>query len=338
MACTDQKLRGLLRERRGVRPKFHLDCVRGQAELVKFAAHLGGLVPGQSVRSKRMSSGQPTLYGQSLRRRFRTSAQQISVMAVVAVFSLSCQFMEARSQSADQIQINDLGQGTDFAPVIPDSPSRLSELIIHGQWSQAAELAQDLARREPNDPVISYYLGLTLMHFQDPIGAIRALRTSERFGMDAAYLHQVLGLAYYNVHQFILFQEQMKKATALAPADYKPYYYIGLYLESVSNDFTGALGYFTKARALNPEHTASWYYEGYCLEMSGKLTEARRAYESAIKLREKTQERFSLPYQGMARLRGDEVPAQALEFARKAVEIEPNLDSNHVVVAKICER
>ena len=60
----------------------------------------------------------------------------------------------ARSQSADQIQINDLGRGTDFAPVIPDSPSRLSELIIHGQWSEAAELAQDLARRESNDPVI----------------------------------------------------------------------------------------------------------------------------------------------------------------------------------------
>jgi len=176
------------------------------------------------------------------------------------------------------------------------------------------------------------------VNLQDPVGAIQALRAAERLGLDIPYLHQALGIAYYNVHQFILFQQQMEKSMALAPEDYKPYYYTGHYFESVRNDFLGALKYFENARRLNPEHTESWYYEGYCLEAVGRHTEARKAYETAVQLVEKKHESFSLPYQGIASLLAGSAPTQALEFARKAVELEPNLDSNHVMMAKVCER
>jgi Tfp pilus assembly protein PilF len=61
-------------------------------------------------------------------------------------------------------------------------------------------------------------------------------------------------------------------------------------------------------------------------------------YETAIKLVERKHERFSLPYQGIARLLADETPEQALEFARKAIELEPSLDLNHVIMAKVYDR
>jgi tetratricopeptide (TPR) repeat protein len=276
--------------------------------------------------------------GEGVRRKLTITLLQIIVMAVAVVSPWSHQLVEARGQSTPQIQIYDVGPGTNPPPAATSSASRLSELVTKEQWSEAAKLAQELARQEPNDPVVSYYLGLTLVHFHDPIGAIRALRTAERLGMDTAYFHQVLGIAYYNVHQFILFQQQMEKSIALAPADYKPYYYVGRYLESVRNDFPGALQYFAKATGLKPEHTESWYYEGYCLEVSGRHTEARSAYETAIKSIEKRHERFSLPYQGIARVLADKAPAQALEFACKAIELEPDLDSNHVIMAKVYER
>ena len=285
-----------------------------------------------------MNRGNREACGEVPRRSFTTTLLQIAVMAVAVVSPWSHRLKGATGQGRPQIQIDDAGPGTTPPPATPGSLSRLSALVTHEQWSEAAKLAQDLTRQDPNDPAVSYYLGLTRVHFHDPIGAIRALRTAERLGMDTASFHQVLGIAYYNVHQFILFQEQMEKATALAPADYKPYFYVGQYLESVRNDFPGALRYFAKSRGLNPEHTESWYYEGYCLEMIGRLAEAQNTYETAVQSIEKRHERFSLPYQGIARLLAGEAPVQALEFARKAVDLEPNLDSNHVIMAKVYEK
>jgi Flp pilus assembly protein TadD len=268
---------------------------------------------------------------------FRSLGQSFPRMVVmIAALCLHPPLM-ASGQTTPQIQINDAAPDESI-PTETIAAKRLSDLVNNRNWSEAESLAQALVRQEPNDPAVHYYLGLILVHFDDPVGAIRALRVAEHMGMDTAYFHQVLGIAYYNVHQFVLFEQQMDKSIALAPADYKPYFYRGRYLESVRNDFPAALEDFARASLLNPAHAESWYYQGYCLESSGRRQEARVAYEAAIKSVEETHQQFSLPDQGIARLLTDEAPGQALEFARKAVELEPEVDSNHLVMAKIYER
>src|SRR5207302_7002682 len=72
-------------------------------------------------------------------------------------------------------------------------------------------------------------------------------------------------------------------------------------------------------------------------EMMDLRSEARAVFQKAIALVEKNHETFSLPYQGMARLLLDSEPGQALVFARKAVELEPDLDSNHAILARVYE-
>jgi Tfp pilus assembly protein PilF len=74
------------------------------------------------------------------------------------------------------------------------------------------------------------------------------------------------------------------------------------------------------------------------LKELGRQTDAQNAFETAIKLEEGRGERFSLPYQGMAQSLLETDPNQALEFARKAIELEPNLESNHLAMAKVYER
>jgi tetratricopeptide (TPR) repeat protein len=122
------------------------------------------------------------------------------------------------------------------------------------------------------------------------------------------------------------------------PLNYEPLYSLGRYYESTRNDFAGALDFFDKAIQLEPHHSKSVYYQGYCLEMLGRRDEARGTYEKAIEVVEKNRETFSLPYQGMARLLLDLDAGRALHFARKAVELEPNLDSNHSELARVYER
>ena len=246
--------------------------------------------------------------------------------------------MRGESQDTRQAQSLDLSPEKSPSSIPSDSSRRLSELIAKERWSDAAQMGRELILQGNRNPAIYYYLGLAMVRLHDPVAAIHNLRDAERLGMDTGYLHQALAIAYYNVHQFILFELQLDKAISLDPSDYKPYFYRGRFLESIRTDFAGALKYFEKARTLNPDHTESWYYEGYCFETTGRRSEARSRYETAVRLVERQHEKFSLPYQGIARLLVDESPSEALEFARKAADLEPALDANHVLLGKIYEK
>lgn len=133
-----------------------------------------------------------TACGNSPHRRITIAGVQIVVIVAAVVSLWPRPRIEATGQSTPQIQLYDVGPGSNPPPAATGPASRLFEMVSRQQWTEAGKLAQELATQEPNDPAISYYLGLTRLHFQDPIGAIPALRTAERLGMDSAYFHQVL--------------------------------------------------------------------------------------------------------------------------------------------------
>ena len=219
-----------------------------------------------------------------------------------------------------------------------DPMKRLEEFVQQQQWEQAARLTEELVQENSDNPVLHYWVGVVRWQQGDRIAAVQALRLAEQLGLDTAVLHKTLGMVYYRMHQFILFKRQMEQATALDPEDHQPHYHLGRYFESVRNDFQRALEFFEKATELNPDHTESVYYKGYCLEILERKGEALRSYEAAVHLSENNRERFSWPYQGMARLLLDKNIEQALGWARKAVELQPELDANHLVLAKIYGR
>jgi tetratricopeptide (TPR) repeat protein len=223
------------------------------------------------------------------------------------------------------------------APSAVDQKRVLGELMRQARWAEAAPAAQALAQTYPHDPNWAYWLGVARWRLEDPIGAIQALREAETRGMDTPPFHKMLGFAYYSINQFILFEMQMEKASKLDPLDFEPIYSLGRYRESVLNDYSGALKFFERATQLKPDHSKSVYYKGHCQEMLDMWAEALGTFQSAIVLVEKNRESFSLPYQGMARLLRESKTAQALVFAQKAVELEPNLDSNHSTLARVYE-
>jgi tetratricopeptide (TPR) repeat protein len=230
-------------------------------------------------------------------------------------------------------------------PATPDSPGTLihptlsiSELARANRWKEVAALADENHRKLPNDPTAFYWLGISRLKLHEPVGSVQAFRGAEKLGLDTALLHEGLALAYYDLNQFVLFEEQMKKAAALDPKDSTPYFYLGLYRWTVRADAPGALEFFDKALQLHPDDWKSLYQAGNCLEHVGKLAEARDSYTKAISLVEKNGDPFGWPYQGMARLLLDDKPEAALDFAQKAVRLQPVEYSNHVILAKVYER
>lgn len=214
----------------------------------------------------------------------------------------------------------------------------IPELVRQKRWKEVTELARRLSLKNPEDPTMLYWLGIARYQLQDPVGAVQALRTSEKLGLNTAVLHEGLGLAYYQLNQFFLFEQQMQKASNLEPQNPRPIYALGLYHVTIRSDFAGALEFFDKATQLQPDDPKSLYQKGHCLEQMGRQGEARECYARAIGLVEKRTEHFGWPFQGMARLVIEENPQKALDCAKKAVEVEPQEYSHHLILAKVYER
>jgi len=219
-----------------------------------------------------------------------------------------------------------------------NSETGILELVRQKRWKEVAELAQEVSLKNPDDPSHFYWLGIARLQLHDPVRAVQALRSAEKLGLNTALFHEGLGLAYYELNQYLLFEQQMERASELDPRDSRPLYYLGLYHVTIKSDVAIALNYFDRALRLRPDDAKSIYQKGNCLEKMGRPKEARESYTVAISLVEKGGEPLGWPFQGMARLLLEEDPREALHFAKKAVEVEPNEYSNHLLLAKVHER
>ncbi len=214
----------------------------------------------------------------------------------------------------------------------------LLSLVRQKRWKEVVRRAEAVRGESPEDAQAAYWLGIAHLQLHEPIDAVVALRGAEKLGLNSALFHEGLGLAYYDLNQYVLFEQQMEKASQLDALDSKPYYYLGLYRLTIRSDVARALQLFQTATQLKHDDWKSLYQEGYCLEQLGKLDEARARYVSAIALVEKTGDHFGWPFQGMARLLMNDNPQTALGFATKAVTLEPNEPSNHLVLSNVYQR
>jgi tetratricopeptide (TPR) repeat protein len=215
---------------------------------------------------------------------------------------------------------------------------QIDPLVRGKRWKDLVALTAALRAKDPNNANLLYWSGIAHLQLHEPVAAVQALRSAEKAGLNSALSHEGLGLAYYDLNQFTLFEEQMKKAAGLDPRDARPDYYLGLYRWTIRSDVTGALAFFEKAIALQPEDWKSLYQAGNCEEQLGKPAAARARYTQAIRLLDHNGARFGWPYQGMARLLLEEDTQAALGFAQKAVNLEPEEASNHFVLASVYQQ
>jgi Flp pilus assembly protein TadD len=218
------------------------------------------------------------------------------------------------------------------------SISLIEDLVRQKRWPEVAALAQTMTQAVPDSTTPFYWLGTARLQLHDSIGAVQALRSAQKRGLDNPLLHEELGLAYYDLNQFVLFEQEMEKAAQSDPKDFRPKYYLGLYHLTVRSDINGALAFLDQATQLKPDDWKSLYEEGNCFEKLGRSAEARQYYLRSITSVEGSGQPFGWPFQGMARLLLENDPHQALTFAQKAVEAEPNEYSNHLILAKVYQR
>ena len=224
-------------------------------------------------------------------------------------------------------------------PAIGSGPKhRLLELVRSRSWAQAARLAGAIALAAEQDPQLHYLVGVVLWQQREKVRAIQRFRAAERLGLREAFLHTALGVAYYDAHQFLLFEQQMDRASVADRSDPQPHFYMGRYAESVQGDFAGALRHYKKAIGLDPHHARGHAYLAHCLERLDRRDAARAHYRKSVALLEQEGARFSWPYQGLARLALETEPQVATGWARKAVENGPDESEAHALLARAHDR
>jgi tetratricopeptide (TPR) repeat protein len=223
-------------------------------------------------------------------------------------------------------------------PTRGSEDARVAALVAAKRWSELLTYSEGAVAANTRDARAQYWRGIANFQLRKPIAAVQSLRAAQLLGLDNAAMHEALGLAYYDLNQFILFEEQMKLASSRDARDSAPAYYLGLYRLSIQSDVKGALTYFRDAVRLNPSDPKSRYQLGYCLELAGDAAGARTAFLESIRLVEEKHQMFGWPYQGMARIEMNTAPAEAMTYAKKAVELEPNEPTHHFILAKIYEQ
>jgi tetratricopeptide (TPR) repeat protein len=201
--------------------------------------------------------------------------------------------------------------------------------------ASAARAAEDLRLRYPSNSEALFWAGYVALAQGQYYDAIRDLRRAEALDPNPFVLKS-LAASYYAVHQSRLFLLKMRAAQQKQLDDFAPYYYLGRYFDSELADFSLAADNFQQALARQPGHFRSHYYLGHCYEAMGKLEQAEAEYRWAL---ESTERQGSgtdgLPYQGLARLRlSENRPADALRFAKRAVELAPRDAPSHKLLAK----
>ena len=152
----------------------------------------------------------------------------------------------------------------------------------------------------------------------------------------SADVHRLLGLNYYALEQYRLFQLQMRKAKELRPDDGEFDYWLGRYYQVISEDCAKAIPLFTRAISLDLENHRALYNRGDCYERSSEVAAAEKDYAAASKLIHRSGARDSWPFQALANLfLRINRSTEALALAREAISLEPDASANHLILGKI---
>lgn len=217
------------------------------------------------------------------------------------------------------------------------APEGLTTLATQRRWDELLRAALRDLSQNSSDPILHYWAGVARFHQRDFVEAVGSFRTAEKLGLDSAPFHEALGVTYYAIRQHILFLHEMQAAIRADSARPMPYHYIGRYYEHDVNDCSKAISYFDRALERDPGDFKSLHFRAFCLQMLGRDEEAWAGYEAAIRRIEASGAAFGWPYQKMAELLLPTDPHAALEYAQKAVKLEPEVETNHLVVAKVHE-
>jgi tetratricopeptide (TPR) repeat protein len=226
--------------------------------------------------------------------------------------------------------------GLDPDPEAVSSCLSIPTNLSSGKLNEARQLAEKLVKQWPHNGVGHYWLGTFQLKEENFISALRHFQAAVDRSPSVPLAHLILGVCYAIIRQFELFKQEMLWLTEHAPNESLAYFYLGQYYSKDLDQVDRGLEYFRHALQLNPNDIRSRYLLGYGLELKGELEEAREAFKMTVSAAATQGADYSEPLHGLARIslqEGDLI--KAIEYTRRAIQLEPKVASNHLLLGKL---
>jgi tetratricopeptide (TPR) repeat protein len=210
--------------------------------------------------------------------------------------------------------------------------------IREGRFAEVEPLLAAYVNERPRSSWGWYALGYSRFA-QKKIGdAIQALARSLELDVRNAEAHKILGRTLMIVGRFEAAQLEFEQAMRYKPDSAEIRYNLGK-LFSVQDNWEPARREFEAALRLDPSYLEALDGLGFALEALGDDAGAITQYEKAIALNESRRGTFASAHVNLSALynrAGD--PDKALEYARKALELDPKAHGAWFQKAKADER
>ena len=222
-----------------------------------------------------------------------------------------------------------------------DDLSRVSVLegyIREAKWAEVEPLLTKYVEERPKSSWGWYALGYTYFA-QKKIGeSIKALAKSLQLDLKNVESHKILGRNLMIIGRFDAAQIEFEQAIRYKPDSAESHYNLGK-LHSIQDNWEPARKAFEDALRIDPSYLEALDGLGFALEALGDDAGAVAKYQEAIRLNEARGGQFASAHVNLSAFfnrTGD--PAKAIEYARKAIELDPKSDRAWFQKAKADER
>lgn len=174
----------------------------------------------------------------------------------------------------------------------PKNSLALVYSIVTSFWIGTSErdiqAAEDRLTDAPNDQLNEVRLGFmyytkALVRGARPDQASATFREASRMG-PSALIHTGLGIAYFDIGNFLRARKELARAMDMNPSDVLPYEYMGRILLSIEENPESAANYFKQEINLMPTYPDGHYYYASALDAEGQSDSAIAEYQRTAEL------------------------------------------------------
>jgi len=211
----------------------------------------------------------------------------------------------------------------------PDDPARVADLegyIREGKFTEVEPLLAEYVKQRPKSSWGWYALGYSLFAQQKIGESIKALAKSLELDIRNVEAHKILGRNLIIIGRFDAAQIEFEQGLRYKPNSAELHYNLGK-LFSIQDNWEPARKALEAAVRIDPSYVEALDALGFALEALGDDTGALGSYQKAIALNEERKGRFAGAHVNLSAYynrTGD--PEQALDYARKAIELDPKSD------------
>jgi tetratricopeptide (TPR) repeat protein len=202
----------------------------------------------------------------------------------------------------------------------------LEDDIREGKFQEVEALLRSYLRAHPDSARAYYDLGYVLFRTHQISASVEALAKSLQLDIRNAEAHKILGLNLTMAGKYDEAQIELEQAARLKPDSAEIHYFLGR-IHYTRNTFPLAEKEFEEAIRLDPSYMKAYDNLGLTMEGMGDDQAALANYEKAFELMKQQGLKSPWPYiNACAMYNRLNKPKQALEYCRKAIELNPKAD------------